>query len=145
MTTEQKRMIDSLRAQGLGYKRIASETGISENTVKSYIRRTNISADAEKEAPTPAQEPAPTDAQVDHRCLYCGRVVRQNPGRKDKKFCSDEHRTRWWNAHLDQVKRKAIYHFTCPACGKDFTAYGNTNRRYCCHACYIAHRFRDIQ
>ena len=35
MTSEQKRMIDSLRSQGLGYKRIAFETGISENTVKS--------------------------------------------------------------------------------------------------------------
>ena len=37
MTSEQKRMIDSLRSQGLGYKRIAFETGISENTVNSQV------------------------------------------------------------------------------------------------------------
>lgn len=123
MTTEQKRTIDSLRKQGFGYKRIATEMGISENTVKSYIRRVNIASDAPVEAPAPAQEPTPEAVQTDHHCQYCGRVVPQNPGRKKKKFCSDEHRAIWWNEHLDQVKRKAIYHFTCPACGKDFTAY----------------------
>ena len=37
MTSEQKRMIDSLRSQGLRYKRIAFEAGISENTVNSQV------------------------------------------------------------------------------------------------------------
>lgn len=140
MTTEQKRTIDSLRKQGFGYKRIASETGISENTVKSYIRRANVPAASHAETTAPSEKPMPT-AQTDYCCQYCGHVVRQNPGRKKKKFCSDTCRAKWWNTHLNQVKRKAIYHFICPSCGKDFTAYGNASRTYCCHACYIAYRF----
>ena len=140
MTSEQKRMIDSLRSQGIGYKRIAFETGISENTVKSYIRRSSVQPAPQTESSAPADEPA-SIVPAGHYCKYCGLKVRQNPARKEKKFCSDACRARWWNEHLDQVKRKAIYHFICPACGKDFTAYGNANRRYCCHACYIAYRF----
>lgn len=39
MTKDQKVIVDDLRNQGLGYKRIAAQTGLSENTVKSYLRR----------------------------------------------------------------------------------------------------------
>ena len=37
--------------------------------------------------------------------------------------------------------RKAVYHFVCACCGEPFTAYGNENRKYCSHSCYIAGRF----
>ena len=57
-------------------------------------------------------------------------------------FCSDSCRVRWWNAHPEMVNKKAIYHFTCACCGKEFTAYGNAHRKYCSHVCYIADRFR---
>ena len=130
MTNDQKATIDSLRAQGLGYKRVAAKIGISENTVKSYFRRNTM----------PVSEP-PKRTEGTHNCLRCGKPVRQNPGRKEKKFCSDVCRNAWWNEHLDQVKRKAIYHFTCPVCQKKFTAYGKSDRKYCSHACYIQSRF----
>jgi len=39
MTTDEKTRVDELRAAGQGYKKIARELGLSENTVKSYIRR----------------------------------------------------------------------------------------------------------
>ena len=49
------------------------------------------------------------------------------------------------NINLDKVSRKAIYEFVCPACKKPFTAYGDKNRKYCCHECYVADRFgRDF-
>lgn len=32
--------------------------------------------------------------------------------------------------------------FVCPSCGREFTAYGNAGRKYCCHPCYIAARFK---
>ncbi len=76
-----------------------------------------------------------------HFCLCCGKEVAQTPGRKEKKFCSDRCRNKWWNSHLDRVKRKANYEFICPQCRKPFTAYGNAKRKYCSHECYIAHRF----
>ena len=141
MTNEQKAVVESLRSQGLGYKRIAAQTGISANTVKSYLRK-NAFAPVEQTAPAIIPEPTmetATNGQFICRC--CGKPVAQNPGRKEKKFCSDTCRTRWWNSHLDLVKRKAIYHFTCPTCGREFTAYGNAHRKYCSHSCYIEDRF----
>ena len=40
-----------------------------------------------------------------------------------------------------QYPRKAMYDFVCPTCGKPFSAYGNRNRKYCSHECYIEARF----
>ena len=68
--------------------------------------------------------------------------ITQTPGRKEKKFCSDECRHKWWNAHPEKITRKAVYSYTCSGCKKTFTAYGNSHRKYCCHACYIADRFK---
>ena len=36
-----------------------------------------------------------------------------------------------------KVNKKAFYTLTCKHCGKEFTAYGNQKRVYCCHDCYI--------
>lgn len=45
MTDYQKTQIMKLRAEGLGYGRIAQQLGISLNTVKSYCRRNNVNGD----------------------------------------------------------------------------------------------------
>lgn len=130
MTDAQKIQISNLRAEGLGYKRIAEQMGISENTIKTYCRRNGLGGKAA------------TEEQADkHVCLYCGVEVKQNPGRKEKKFCSDKCRNKWWNEHLDRVNRKAMYEYECPHCKKPFTVYGNSHRKYCSHECYIADRF----
>ena len=128
MKNEQKQKIIALRRDGAGYGSIASQLGISINTVKSFCRRHSLAA-------------PPTD----HLCEQCGRPIIQNPGRKRKRFCSDACRNKWWNSHLDLVKRKAVYTFTCLACGKKFTVYGNSHRKFCSHACYIAYRFGDVR
>ena len=136
MTVEQKRKIEELRRQGMGYCTVAKQVGLPSNTVKTYCRRTGL---------TPADE-IRAAAQVpkhiaDKFCLYCGKPVVQIPGRKEKKFCSDICRNRWWNSHMDLVARKAMYEYTCPTCGNTFSAYGNRKRKYCSHDCYIADRF----
>ena len=122
MTDEQKRKIDDLRQQGLGYMKIGQMLNISDNTVRSYCRRSHL----------------PSNVIL---CPQCSRPVKRRSGRKPRKFCSDSCRTAWWNSHLDQVDRKAMYQFVCVNCGKEFSAYGNDHRKYCSHACYIAHRF----
>ncbi len=123
MTDEQKRNIDDLRRQGHGYSKISQMLGISDNTVRSYCRRNR----------TPK-------GGVD-LCPQCGKPVNQVPGHKPRKFCSSVCRTAWWNSHLDQVNRKAMYQFVCANCGKEFSAYGNARRKYCSRVCYTAHRF----
>ena len=136
MTEEQKTQIANLRGEGYGYVRIAQTLGISENTVKSFCRRKKLAGRAAASQAMPA---AVRDGN--HFCLCCGKEVAQTPGRKEKKFCSDRCRNKWWNSHLDRVKRKANYEFICPQCRKPFTVYGNAKRKYCSHECYIAHRF----
>ncbi len=137
MTEEQKVQITKLRANGYGYIRIAQVLGVSENTVKSFCRRNNLAGMA-------AVEATKTQIRADdgiHLCMCCGLSVEQNPGRKEKKFCSDKCRMKWWNINLDKVKRKAVYEYICPHCGKSFTVYGNSHRKYCSHECYVAARF----
>jgi endogenous inhibitor of DNA gyrase (YacG/DUF329 family) len=134
MTDRQEERIRKMKAGGYGYVRIAQELGLSENTVKSFCRRKGINnAAADTVIP-----PLEGDKGI---CPCCGKEVRQNPGRKAKRFCSDKCRNAWWNSHLDQVERKACYEFVCAYCKKPFTAYGNAGRKYCSHACYVADRF----
>jgi endogenous inhibitor of DNA gyrase (YacG/DUF329 family) len=128
MTDEQKQQIIVLRRDGEGYGRIAAQLQISINTVKSFCRRHSLAARI--------------DGAV---CEQCGKPIHQNPGRKRKRFCSDSCRNKWWNAHLELVKRKAVYTYTCPACGKEFMVYGNSHRKFCSHACYIAYRFGGVR
>lgn len=125
MTNDEKAQIAILRDQGWGATKIARELGLSENTVKSYCRR----------------HAKPAAKSESHRCLCCGKPIQQNPHRKEKKFCSDACRMKWWNSHRDQINRKALYEYTCPQCGQVFQAYGNAYRKYCSHACYIKARF----
>ena len=114
MTNEQKEQIKKLRDSGYGYATIAEALGLTKNQVSAFVGC----------------------------CRCCGKPLVQVSGRKEAKFCSDACRNKWWNAHLDQVNRKAIYEYTCPCCHKPFTAYGNSKRKYCSHECYIRARFK---
>lgn len=130
MTNEQKLKIAALRESGCSCRDIALEIGISENTVKSYCRRNKLTAKQEASA----------EKEI-HHCLFCGKEVAQNPGRKEKKFCSDACRSKWWNKHLLEVNRKTLHTYKCAYCHKPFRAYESAGRKYCCHECYIEDRY----
>ncbi|MCC6095660.1 MAG: RNA polymerase subunit sigma-70 [Eubacterium sp.] len=135
MNDIQKTQITSLRHEGYGYGRIAQALGLSKSSVTSWCRRNHLTnADLNDNEETPG--PAPSF------CPVCGQRITQAKGKRKKKFCSDVCRRKWWNSHPERINRKAFYAFTCAACGKHFTAYGNRHRKYCCHACYIADRFK---
>lgn len=135
MTDNQKEQIIKLRAAGNGYGKIAQTIGISVNTVKSFCRRNDINGDM-------AAVPSVILTGETTACENCGREIQQIAKRKKKRFCCDKCRNEWWNSHLDQVKRKAVYDFRCPRCGKEFHIYGDKRRKYCSHECYIADRFK---
>jgi len=126
MTNEQHLKIMALRQQGYGYIRISQQLGISDNTVRSFCRRNELVKS--------------TKAAV-LNCKQCGKQIKALAGRKPRTFCSDACRSFWWNHHQECVNRRAFYDFNCARCGRPFLAYGNKSRRYCSHACYIAHRF----
>lgn len=135
MNDTQRQQIGKLRAEGLSCGKISEALGLSINTIKTYCRRNGLGG--------VVAAPASVD-EAGNFCLCCGIPVVQISGRKEKKFCSDRCRNKWWNSHLDQVQRKANYEYVCPRCKKSFTAYGNKNRKYCSHECYIEDRFGGI-
>ena len=134
MTNSQKIQIAKLRTAGEGYGKIAQTLGISLNTIKSFCRRNDLGVDTEISSAKVTKEIS--------RCENCGQEIRQIAKQKRKRFCCDKCRNAWWNKHLGQVKRKTVYHFTCPQCGKEFHIYGDKRRKYCSHDCYIAARFK---
>ena len=78
MTDKQKQQIITLRRNGAGDGTIASQLGVSINTVKSFCRRYSLAAR--------------TDGAV---CEQCRKPIAQNPGRKRKRFCCDACRNKW--------------------------------------------------
>ncbi len=132
MTEIQKTQILEMRQMGNTYKHIATTLFIPKGTVKSFCLR------AEKKglfAPHPQQE--------NTLCKQCGKEIVQVEKRKRRIFCCKACCQKWWNSHLYLVSQssKSLYHFTCPACGKSFTAYGNDKRKYCSHDCFIKTRY----
>ena len=133
MTDKQKKEIERLRGEQYSYNRISVMLGIPLNTIKTYCRRHDLGGNIVEKTS------AITNGNA--KCLMCGVAVAQNRGRKEKKFCSDICRNKWWNSHLNLVNRKANYKYSCPFCKKEFTVYGNSHRKYCSHECYIRDRF----
>lgn len=126
--TERSRIIE-LQRKGYGYKKIAAETGLSTNTVKSFCSR------------HPVQEEVSETGEL---CRNCGRPLEQTPHKRKKRFCSDTCRMAWWNAHPEKVQRKAYYTLTCRCCGKQFESYGNAQRQFCSRVCYSQFRRKEI-
>ena len=129
----QKEQIKNLRGEGLSYAEIARQVNVSRDAVISFCRRNGL-----QEIKKPISVVENDTADV---CRECRKPLVQVDGMKRRVFCSKECRTKWWKEHPDRLNRKAVYQFTCPHCGKPFSAYGNSKRKYCSHVCYIYDRF----
>lgn len=127
MTEKQKLQIRYYRQEGYGYTAIAHKLGISINTVKTHCRRSGLTGIASKKQYT--------------FCCHCDKMLDEATKKTGQRFCSEQCRRAWWKEHPELVIRKAYYSMTCAHCGEVFRSYGNKNRKYCCHACYIAARF----
>ncbi len=119
MNQYEKNEIAKLQNQGLGYKKISDILSLSVNTVKSYCYRNTVKSRQESKC-----------------CKQCGIKISQQPTRKEKKFCSDNCRMKWWNAHFDKINHQVVNEIICPSCGKPFIFYGNRARKYCSRLCY---------
>lgn len=136
MTENQKKQILQCRQLGFSYAEISRKMGISVNSIKTYCKRHGLGG---------IRANSNMLSQIITTCEYCDMSVKQNPKRKQKRFCSDKCRNRWWNAHMSQVKKKANYNCICRKCGKPFISYGNKKCKYCSHTCYISDRFGGIE
>lgn len=96
MTDQQREKIIKLRKLNNGYKAIANKLDIPVDTVKSYCKRHYIIKGF----------PLSDSCPAEHFCLQCGKSIVQDPKRKEKKYCSDACRIKWWNSHSDLIKTK---------------------------------------
>ena len=122
MTPDQINIINQMRRDGYGARKIAKSTGIPFETVKSHMRR---------------HPDIPTDGD---RCRYCGMPIQSTPKCRPRKYCSDKCRLAWWKEHPDELNRKAFYPKTCPNCGQGYMAYGRPNQKYCSRKCFAEAR-----
>ena len=88
MTDKQKNQIAEYRDHGMSYTEISKKMDLSINSIKTYCKRHGLGGVKAYEIGGPA---------VIVPCAYCGKPVQQNPGRKQKRFCSDKCRNLWWN------------------------------------------------
>ena len=119
MNLEQKQQIIKLKQEGYGYKKISKELNLPLSSVR-YVCDKGMD-----------------DISLLGTCKRCGNTIKSIKGKKRKQFCCDRCRWDWWNSHIKEVNKKAFYTLTCKYCGKEFTAYGNQKRVYCCHDCYV--------
>ncbi len=116
MTNEQKNKIHQMRQDGQSYKQIASTLNISENTIKSYCRRNNLSI----QTTTAEIDKSNKDKQIHTTCKQCEKPIGQNKKGQRKKFCTDECRRKWWKSNEDKLSKKAYYTLTCNMCKRTF-------------------------
>ena len=135
MNTKQKENVTKMRTAGMTYKEIADASSLSVNTVKSYCLRNDLH-------PSKSRDRQSMIEPLTY-CKQCGTELNQIKGGRAKQFCSSTCRSIWWKNHQDQINRKAYYKCQCACCGKTFTSYGNSHRKYCCHECYIQDHFHS--
>lgn len=138
MTEFQKQQIRDLRLQGAGYRAIATIVGVSRDHVRNFCRANSMDGYA-------------AEIWVNMRkrildgvaCLACGKELQQAGRGRRRRFCSVTCRRNWWAAHPGNINKKltAFYPCQCAHCGKAFQSYGNKNRKYCSHECYVRDRF----
>lgn len=140
MTEIQKQNIMALRGRGLSFGQIASQLGLSVNTVKSFCRRAGASAiHASNDSGNEANKESKNQDSI-CICKHCGKPLQQLPKAKPKQYCGDTCRAAWWNAQRGHINRAGMVMQSCAGCGVMFASYPSTHRKFCGHACFTHHR-----
>ena len=87
MTEQDLEIIKTFRQHNYSYHFIGEALSMSPNTVKSICRRQHIEANGPRK--TKVQK------QNTRLCKYCHCLL--VGGRKERSFCSDTCRSKWWN------------------------------------------------
>ena len=104
MTNLQRKNTAMLRNKGYGIRTIAKMLSVPLSTVKSYCWRNGLSGN--RAGQNNCDNASGTARENISVCPQCGALVEQTPHRKQKRFCSDLCRMRWWNGQRSQHKNK---------------------------------------
>ena len=110
MTRTQKTTILEMRAEGITYKAIAAQMGMSLGSVKMFVSRHNRADD--------------------RRCEQCGKLLPKGAG-ASQRFCSTKCKNVWWKAHPGKTAGDKLLSCTCTICGKTDTSHPDLEFRYC--------------
>ena len=94
MTNDEKNRIAELRRSGMGYLKIAQALDLNVNSVKTFCRRNGLTGESEKMPDTAFP------GVLRKTCKNCGETFLPYPGHREKVFCSDACRTRWWKEYV---------------------------------------------
>ena len=130
MTDTERKHTTYLRENGAGYGSIAVQLGVSISTIKTFCRRNNLQR----------KDVEDFKKGQGKYCRHCGHDITQQSMSTKRRYCSDQCRHAWWKAH-DYPKKHTFYTIICAHCGESFQSYGNINRKYCSHKCYISARY----
>ena len=138
MTEQQAVQIRAMRAKGIGYKSIGMQIGLSRDIVRNYCKSRGLSGYGKA-----IKKNIEDQAILGKKCLCCGKPITQPSTGRHKKFCDVKCRREWWKNNGDKLKKNesAMYSCVCKRCGEEFKSYGNKNRKFCSHDCYIRYRF----
>ncbi len=138
MTNEQREKIKELRLQGMGYKAIANVVNLTRDSVRNFCKCNGLNGNSNLAARNIEEK-----IQNKVLCACCMKPLKQEARGRNKRFCNDKCRRKWWKEHQEarKLKTTAVYYFICVGCGNSFSTYGNKNRKYCSHDCYIKNRF----
>ena len=101
MKQEQKELINSLRLQGWGYKRIARELNLNRNQVQLYCQTHGLGGQGEL-----VKWNLLIWNEQNDRCIICGeRLIRKQRGRK-RRFCSGKCRTKYYRAKKQEEEAR---------------------------------------
>lgn len=124
MTSFERDQLFELRGAGYSYRQIALRLCLSENTVKSFFRRSASCAAPEHTG----------------RCKQCGRTLPTYQHGRKRRFCSDVCRYAWCYSHRVLNEKNSVSK-RCACCGKVFFSYASSDRKYCSRDCYVSDRF----
>jgi endogenous inhibitor of DNA gyrase (YacG/DUF329 family) len=141
MTFEQKTHLAEMRHAGFSFGEISTALGVSANTIKSFCWRNELAS-----LPLPVAAPiippaVPNPVASGKVCAHCGAQLDMKPKQKLRRFCGKPCREAYWNSHRSEHVTSFTRHAVCAGCGKPFTYYAGSHRKYCNHACYVASRF----
>lgn len=124
MTKQQKEIVKQLRSEGKGYGKISEIVKLSKSTISSYCKT------LEKEASF---------------CLTCSAKLKQTGGHRQKKYCSDSCRSKYWKLHKSEIKRNPNHIVKCSFCHKEFLTFKSLKRKYCSWDCFLKSKVRKDQ
>lgn len=136
ITKQEKQYIVEQRAIGRTFGQIGQALGKTEGAVRNTFYRimSGYSEDVKSDGSCVADLDQNTKSMTE--CKYCGKPLVKVPKGGKRQFCSPQCRDAWWN----EKKRKTPYILRCENCGRRYTVYGNSHRKFCSRKCALESR-----